>query len=1785
MVKLKNLSRIINAFTMLAAAGLTAAAGTARAANGNLSSPDDVARASAVEPATAPFGVGGLGVAPLVMLTLGREHNLFSEAYSDYTDIDGDGRLDIMFDPSIDYYGLFDSSLCYEYNDGTSGVSGALPEGFGGFWRPTGKARLKSGSLPMWGEERGVRVCPGGAQWSGNFLNYLTSSRIDVIKKVLYGGTRAGAGNAAARYAPDDSAILAHSRVLRDAHAWGKVLGDKMYGGAFTVSDFAGLQDTGAGNDRAWFFVVASPDEPGYKLTSSYMRYGLVDDAGMPGVDSESARNFIWDWASRQSSDNQYGDDAIASPNQKRINRSDLANGSQPTGQSLFSGAVREANIAVAACSAEYHDNDSCKNYGTEANPVWQPVGLLQQYGEGASPRMKFGLITGSWENNRTGAALRANIGDFGKEVVVAAGGGRRPGDFDYSAVRCTNGGSFCGIVPTLDRFRVAQRDNGKEGGEFSNYKDCRSWSGANDGDNRADNTLRYMSGTGTPRCSDWGNPVGVLLYETARYFRNMPLFNEGTGKDENDLGIGHVAGVNPYPDGSPTYCAKPVAMVLADENVTFDSDSFNGGAFSSDTGAVVAETRNVSGEYGLKPGSYFMGGVRGKDSGPYEFIPSRKEIADLSEVIGIAPAAAFSYGSYNVAGVASLYSRNPMLKARGPNGNASDQYLSTYVVAMQPNLPQINLNVGGATVEILPFAKTPARVLQLSSSLPAQGAVVNLPAIGRDHRILMSTNQVADFYVQKLSDTEGEFRINYEDFEYGSDYDMDWVVLYKYQVLRGAGGSWYVRLQLSHADGDRFASQHAGYVITGVENEGVYVDLAKVSANAAATDSGSNGNLYELDNMIGDAAIISCSRQGKNDLADVMDRSSGYGAAAKMACLLPERGMTEDDYANYFWSAANIDSYYDNHIKNNAGYYYANRRALYDAGYTAFADFSDYGVPGMSGKLNFRLGGDRYASAGRNGGYVSSRVFKVKSAGGDSGWLKTPLWFAAKYGINAGYAPSRAKPEVEPDNYYLVTNPTKLRDGIAEMLNKIDQSFKSGSSFTAAGGELRAGGAVYGSNYDPSTWYGSLEKIRYDSDYRYTASYDWNAARTFAAASPDDRLIMTMDYAGNRLVRLYAEDIDYDSSDYGGYADSSLSSGVAAYAGLDIVRKLVNEDAGDEVLASDPDYLVYADKLVRWMLGEHKYEGLDTSENVSRRIARNDNKPLRRRAEELGGPTFSFVLGDIINSDAVVFSPASGGKQFLAVGANDGMLHIIDEADGSPVVSYVPSVMLSSLGRLVRETYASDHYPFVDSTPQFFRDRDTGKAYLYGAYGMGFKGGYVLNVTGVADLAGKSPEEKFGILGGDGENPLLLWELTEKQTVRDADGDPVITMGSEFIGRQRLAPALIRHPEGPEPDAPAVPYLIYGSGYDADRQGIVMVDMLYRDDHDCGGGSAATFTPCVVNEVEVSAEDPWGYGRKNAFAPVATYSETVTNEYAAGTQGYVYRALYWGDLFGNVWKIDLDSLDAGESGDYYDVTNWGVAGDSVPKVIFRAADGNNAAQPITAKIAVGFDSGGGIGLLFGTGSIWTKTDQEPVSKRYNENQTLYMIRDFNAADPEVNASGEKPVRRCETPGMVTSPTNRCLVRMTESLHPDGRITAEADSSLDLTNAKLFGWYLDVYSVADDALVARNSGARLYRDVNIVDGTRFSVPVNVPSVDDPCGGGGASYVLYGNWNFRNGTVSFDATDVNRFLLSEGRTYVDAEGNVRTVYSGDKATSEGPSSTVEVTHRLPALRNSSWLRMY
>lgn len=281
-------------------------------------------------------------VPPLNMLVMGRDHSLYAPAYDNTSDLNGDGVIDVGYkghlsveDGGLDYFGYFDSNKCYEYSSNVF-----VPQ-----------------------SETADKTCAGDL-WSGDYLNYLTTSRMDALRKVLYGGYRstetAASGNSASR------TILERAYIRRDAHTWGSEYMN-------TATDGYNIKDY-------------TPFTSGTRLL--FASTSLTTD-GAPTLRVARAQTGalrIWDWV------------AAEVTQARNINN------------------VQDYTVRVEVCK-EGMLEDNCKRYDGKN---YRPTGLLHDFGE--SDTMYFGLLTGSYTNNLQGGVLRKALSSFQDEVSSTTG-------------------------------------------------------------------------------------------------------------------------------------------------------------------------------------------------------------------------------------------------------------------------------------------------------------------------------------------------------------------------------------------------------------------------------------------------------------------------------------------------------------------------------------------------------------------------------------------------------------------------------------------------------------------------------------------------------------------------------------------------------------------------------------------------------------------------------------------------------------------------------------------------------------------------------------------------------------------------------------------------------------------------------------------------------------------------------------------------------------------------------------------------------------------------------------------------------------------------------------------------------------------------------------------------------------------------------------------------------------------------------------------------------------------
>jgi type IV pilus assembly protein PilY1 len=310
-------------------------------------------------------------VPPLNMIIMGRDHKLYYEAYNDASDLNNDGVLDTRYkgyelkvpapDPDlgispykIDYYGYFDSFKCYAYDSS-------------GFWDPV--AMVGAG-----------KTCTGD-DWSGDFLNYLTTSRIDALRKVMYGGDRS----------LDTAAdtILERSYIPQDAHSWGKDYAGTADG--YNIADYTSLSVPTSGNRH--FFANTTLRGTGPADSTLYSNAPLLRIA-----ENVQGGRRIWNWVSKE----------------RPVADSSGTFMDPGTTTAPLPTTIDDRQVRVRVCKASglptIKLEPNCIRY-PDGN--YKPTGIIQEYGEGASPRMFFGLMTGSYAKNTSGGVLRRGMGSM----------------------------------------------------------------------------------------------------------------------------------------------------------------------------------------------------------------------------------------------------------------------------------------------------------------------------------------------------------------------------------------------------------------------------------------------------------------------------------------------------------------------------------------------------------------------------------------------------------------------------------------------------------------------------------------------------------------------------------------------------------------------------------------------------------------------------------------------------------------------------------------------------------------------------------------------------------------------------------------------------------------------------------------------------------------------------------------------------------------------------------------------------------------------------------------------------------------------------------------------------------------------------------------------------------------------------------------------------------------------------------------------------------------------------
>ncbi len=513
-------------------------------------------------------------------------------------------------------------------------------------------------------------------------------------------------------------------------------------------------------------------------------------------------------------------------------------------------------------------------------------------------------------------------------------------------------------------------------------------------------------------------------------------------------------------------------------------------------------------------------------------------------------------------------------------------------------------------------------------------------------------------------------------------------------------------------------------------------------------------------------------------------------------------------------------------------------------------------------------------------------------------------------------------------DNFYTAGEARKMVDGLTQAFASIAASVKgAASALTANTGRVGTGSAVYNALMDSDFWSGDLIARGLDSGGNPEATNIWSAADVMDAI-PEADLV-------NRKI--------FTST----YAAKNISTGITKSAGSVEFKwsslAAEQKDMLKQTPASGPVTDLIGQQRLDFLRGSRLLEQTDT----------NTSNPFRRRNSRLGdivnsSPQYVYkrefdyrglisAFSSSIYTDYANYRSSSNyvnKPPIIAVGANDGMLHIFDASTGSDggkeLFAYIPGGVFNNLHELTSPDYT--HRYFVDGTAAVF-DAWFAPGDVSGGVSSGWKS--VLAVTPGAGGRGVSLLDVSNPNGMSASS--VLWEFQHEK------------MGS--LIQQPFVVALANGKFG----------VVINSGFvHGQSEGYIWILNIANGQ--------------IIKELTVPVNAGLGMP-----AVVDINRDGVVDR------------IYQGDTSGNVWRFDInDSATANWASPFALLT---AGGD--PKPLFTAKDPAGINQPITGPLNATLDSRGRVMLLFGTGSYHLINDNQVSSS--SQIQSLYGIKDLGS--------------------------------------------------------------------------------------------------------------------------------------------------------------------------------------------
>jgi type IV pilus assembly protein PilY1 len=349
--------------------------------------------------------------------------------------------------------------------------------------------------------------------------------------------------------------------------------------------------------------------------------------------------------------------------------------------------------------------------------------------------------------------------------------------------------------------------------------------------------------------------------------------------------------------------------------------------------------------------------------------------------------------------------------------------------------------------------------------------------------------------------------------------------------------------------------------------------------------------------------------------------------------------------------------------------------------------------------------------------------------------------------------------------------------------------------------------------------------------------------------------------------------------------------------------------------------------------------------------------------------------FGDVIHSEPAVVHYSNGADGLpdtadddvkIFVGANDGMLHCIDDATGNETWAFIPP---DQLGRLKKLTDA-DHDYFVDGSPIVYNGGSQ-KILVIGSRrgGESYIAIDITNYSAPRYLYTVGP----GVLGSGNEVLGQSWSRPEKVTI--ATANTVTTAGCDVIQTFNASNT--------------AEVLLFGGGYDTNQD---QATPVASDSEGRTVFAVNMTTGALLSQPKLSYGSPAGLGMNHSVVDVAGFDHDG--------DGIVSR-IYFGDMGGNIFALKDDVIQeftpctqtikkSVVDGNWSAVKLFNASADGVQRKIFYSPDAVAETYPPGTQ---------GEFIYFGTG------DREDPGNTTVENRIYAVKNDWTATGPMSEAA------------------------------------------------------------------------------------------------------------------------------------------------------------------------------------